>query len=242
MLPTGTRALFAGVPPEAEPGERERYQRLSRLLPDGHFHAERAPQRLLPAGVASQMLASHTLPIGWEQRVEPPAKGGSRRIFYMDHFTRTTQLADPRTSADAVIEAVDEAGEDPLNEFLLLSSGVLSEQHVGPADYRAALNRALRHSLHGQLEGYAPGGLRERRLQLQQHIQLACLERLFGRGVAPAPLVALAYATFVQHHAPPTPAAPDRHVLDSLLRHSSSVPTDPMGLYTSGARGLEWLG
>ena len=237
MLPTGTRALFAGVPPEAEPGERERYQRLSRLLPDGHFHAERAPQRLLPAGVASQMLASHTLPIGWEQRVEPPTKGGSRRIFYVDHFTRTTQLADPRTtSADAVIEAVDEAGEDPLNEFLLLCSGVLSEQHVGPADYRAALNRALRHSLHGQLEGYAPGGLRERRLQLQQHIQLACLERLFGRGVAPAPLVALAYATFVQHHAPPTPAAPDRHVLDSLLRHSSSVPTDPMGLYTSGAR------
>lgn len=233
MLPTGIRALFASG--EAE--ERERYSKLASTLLDGNYHTG-SPQRLLPASAASQMMSSHTLPVGWEQRVEPATKGGSRRLFYMDHFTRSTTLVDPRTSAATPVDVLidDQEGDEPLSEFLLLCSGVLGEQHVGAADYRAALNRALRHSLAGLLPSErAPAGLRERRLQLQQHIQLACLERLFGRGVAPACTLVTAHNLFVEHHAPPASPPVDKHILDSLLKHANQA--DLMGLYTSGFFG-----
>ena len=121
--------------------------------------------------------------------------------------------------------------------LLLLSSAVLPEQAVSPTDFRAAMHRALRQSLSGLTpDGQAvAGGLRERRLQLQQHIARALLERFLGAGVPPISSTDGVQASFGQHH-PHAPAPlPDQHVMSSLIKHATHG--DLLGLYTSGFFG-----
>ena len=193
MLPAGTRFLGAS----ADKDTARSSSKLSRVLPLGHYHEERKPERFLPASAATTPLhvtASHTLPLGWEQRVERPgtAHGPSTtsRVFYIDHGSRTTTLVDPRVGGTATATDEGDSGDggesdtavDAMKELLLLASGVLPEQVVSPADFRAVMHRALRKSLsHLTADGPATaGGVRERRLQLQQHISRALLERFLA--------------------------------------------------------------
>ena len=187
------------------------------------------------------MLSSHCLPIGWEQRIEPPTKNsGTRRVFYMDHNARSTQLADPRMGDTGDKVQTPTQNADAVAELQILCSGVLPEQAVSPADFRAALNRTLRHELDGlTAEGSTtPGGLRACQLQLQQHIQRAVLERLLGHGMPFAMPLAHAHASYIQTHqlTGVTAVNPDSHVMSSLLKHASYA--DLMGTYMSGARLL----
>ena len=169
------------------------------------------------------MLTTHTLPIGWEQRLE-----ASKRVFYIDHNSRSTTLVDPRTESTPPAVAAE---PESLSEYLMLCSGVLTEQAVGPSDFRAALNRALRHRL-SCLTSETSGSSRERRLQMQQYITLATLERLGGSGMAPRMTLARAFELHASNSpsAPPTP--PDSHLVNSLFKHGSV--NDLMSLYTSG--------
>ena len=232
MLPCNTRSLYAS---SVDAEDRDRYARLVRLLPDSHYHAERAPQRFLGSGAASEMIETHTLAVGWEQRIEPPAKGGQRRIFYMDHFARMTQLADPRSLAKDN-EVDEQTSADALREFMLICSGLLPDQAVTSADYRTALNRALRSTLGSLLtpDNIVPVTLRDRRLQLQQHIQYALLERMFGRGAPAGKSLAHAQEVFLQDNPNPSVPTIEKGILDSLLKHANQ--SDPMAIYTSGRR------
>ena len=116
MLPCGTR--FLGVNASDRDAQRAN-GKLSRLLPLGGYHAERSPERFLPANAAAPLhaMASHTLPIGWEQRIERPSAASSSasstcRIFFIDHAARATTLVDPRTTASASASAEEDGDGD----------------------------------------------------------------------------------------------------------------------------------
>ena len=257
MLPAGTR--FLGSAPADRPNARK-YSQLSRLLPSGAYHTERNPEKYLNSGSAPTPLnseASHALPVGWEQRVErhTSAAGsgpnsGMARIFFIDHTSRATTLVDPRVSgtgagapdAAGAETASDELREilltDAMRELLLLASGVLPEQAVSAADFRAAMHRALRQTL-SELSADRPavtGGLRERRLQLQQHIGRALLERYLGAGQPPSERVENVQAHFARKHSYPLGLQNlDQHVMSSLMKHAFTG--DLLSLYTSGFLG-----
>ena len=236
MLPVGTRGL--GTTSDAT--ERSHFERLALLLPEGCYHSERSPQRHLASSRAvDSQNSAHALPVGWEQRIEPPSAGQTSRVFFIDHSSRSTTLVDPRSKAADAEVLTDES--DASKELLLLASGVLPEQAVGPADFRAALHRALRQALSGLAsEGIAAGGLHERRLQLQQHINRALLERLLGSPPIRSNEQQLSalnrrVSAFALCHAVPPSQPVDTHLLNSLLKHSSYE--DLLSLYTSGFFG-----
>jgi hypothetical protein len=254
MLPSGTRFLGA-APPDRETART--YARLARLLPNGAYHAERSPEKFVSSNTTPlHAEASHTLPIGWEQRVERPGGAGSSsaqatmcRIFFIDHTSRATTLVDPRVAgAGCAAEPASDAdgATDAHRELLLLASGVLPEQVVSPSDFRAALHRALRQSLSGLHHEGPAGGLRERRLQLQQHVGRALLERYLGAGRAPD---ASASDAIVRSHRPQPrtprhpPPADTRHAaqLAALALHSSHACTrEPRQLHARPHRRRAW--
>ena len=252
-LPTDTRLFYNGKESSAE---RDRCESLVRLLPEGRYHSERQPQRYL---AAAHKVAVVALPFGWEQRIEQPkdmkAKGG-HRVYFVDHATRTTTLIDPRTKARSKVgpesgSGSDESGggADATQELLLLASGVLPEQAVSPADFRAALHCALNHSLSRLMQegsGSTPsaGGLRERRLQLQQHIMHALLVRYLDaartlsateRETSEADARSAKYDAFLRTHLRVAPAEPSKDVLSSLMKHAHH--SDPLAQYITGLLG-----
>ena len=118
-----------------------------------------------------------------------------------------------------------------------MSSGVLPEQAARPADFREALGHALRAALHADDVGEAAAALgptHVRRLQQQQQIHLALIERLRD---PPRPTATLqeAWAANAKRHAW-APAAPlDAHYYDSLRKHVDAH--DLLEMYTSGFFG-----
>ena len=166
MLQLGTR--FLGTPTDRETARA--YGRLARLLPQGHYHAEKSPERLLPPSTAPPLhpQATHLLPIGWEQRVERPsqtqAHGGhgasaTSRVFYIDHAARTTTLVDPRVAGtsqtnegpNASVEsenAKEDAARDAQRELLLLAG----------SDATSAVETEEREMEQGNTVGNLPEG------------------------------------------------------------------------------------
>ena len=173
-----------------------------------------------------------TLPLGFELRFD----AANARFFFVDHAKRATTWQDPRNDPPDVAIS-NEATEAALRQLELVSSGVLPEQAARPADFREALGHALRAALHADDVGEAAAALgptHVRRLQQQQQIHLALIERLRD---PPRPTATLqeAWAANAKRHAW-APAAPlDAHYYDSLRKHVDAH--DLLEMYTSGFFG-----
>ena len=141
-LPPGTRTLFDAESDQA----RTAYARLARLARSGGLRASSA--------VTVSGTGQAELPIGWELRYEQATK----RLFFIDHSTRSTTMIDPRTvepspsqhgasvrqSNSSDLSGSGGEAMDPMAELSLLLSAALPDSAGGPGEYRAALNRVLR--------------------------------------------------------------------------------------------------
>ena len=224
MFPNGSTKLRAR---ERDATERSRHARLARLIASP---AERQYQ--FESGDALPPSATVTLPLGFELRFD----AANARFFFVDHAKRATTWQDPRNDPPDVAIS-NEATEAALRQLELVSSGVLPEQAARPADFREALGHALRAALHADDVGEAAAALgptHVRRLQQQQQIHLALIERLRD---PPRPTATLqeAWAANAKRHAW-APAAPlDAHYYDSLRKHVDAH--DLLEMYTSGFFG-----
>ena len=224
MFPNGSTKLRAR---ERDATERSRHARLARLIASP---AERQYQ--FESGDALPPSATVTLPLGFELRFD----AANARFFFVDHAKRATTWQDPRNDPPDVAIS-NEATEAALRQLELVSSGMLPEQAARPADFRVALGHALRAALHADDVGEAAAALgptHVRRVQHQQHIHLALIERLRD---PPRPTATLqeAWAANAKRHAW-APAAPlDAHYYDSLRKHVDAH--DLLEMYTSGFFG-----
>ncbi|KAL1499142.1 hypothetical protein AB1Y20_013653 [Prymnesium parvum] len=204
--------------------DRAQDSALANLLVDGECKMESASRALPSAAQTTPAGAMLILPIGYEQKLQAT----TLKLYYVDHMCRMTSWIDPRQQAAAADLPSHESIHRVEEELQLLCSAA-----VGPEDFRASLDLALRNVFAFFERAEEPKGYcNDSRIHLLQLMHRATAQRLLA-GVS-ATTHADAVASCFLH----MPAQASTDVVErEISKLGKHVDKELLDLYTKGFLG-----